>query len=104
MVTSLFSAIQQPDAQTKLDRMSESLSKLPLAHHGTLVILIQHLKKVMDFDSKTDINNMAITFAPNLMWAPLKLQVTKFQQYNSLDPKNRSEIIVFSRTALAGSA
>ena len=74
VVTSLFSAIQQPNAQTKLDRMSESLSIMPLAHHGTLVILIQHLKKVMDYDPKTDINNMAITFGPNLMWAPLKLQ------------------------------
>ena len=28
----------------------------------------------MDCDQKTDINNMAITFGPNLMWAPLKLQ------------------------------
>jgi len=74
VVTSLFSAIQQPNAQTKLDRMSESLSIMPLAHHGTLVILIQHLKKVIDYDPKTDINNMAITFGPNLMWAPLKLQ------------------------------
>ena len=74
VVASLFSAIQEPNAQTKLDRMSESLSNMPLAHHGTLVILIQHLKKVMDCDQKTDINNMAITFGPNLMWAPLKLQ------------------------------
>ena len=73
-MASLYSAIQEPNAQTKLDRMSESLSNMPLAHHGTLVILIQHLKKVMDCDQKTDINNMAITFGPNLMWAPLKLQ------------------------------
>ena len=28
----------------------------------------------MDADRKTDINNMGIIFAPNLMWAPLKLQ------------------------------
>ena len=74
VVASLYSAIQEPNAQTKLDRMSESLSNMPVAHHGTLVILIQHLKKVMDCDQKTDINNMAITFGPNLMWAPLKLQ------------------------------
>ena len=28
----------------------------------------------MDYDPKSDVNNMAITFGPNLMWAPLKLQ------------------------------
>ena len=66
--------MQETNAQSKLDQMSKSLSNMPLAHHGTLVILIQHLKKVMDYDPKSDVNNMAITFGPNLMWAPLKLQ------------------------------
>ena len=31
----------------------------------------------------------------------LHLQVTKFKYYNSLDPKDQSEIIVLSSTALA---
>ena len=41
-------------------------------------MLIQHLRKVIDADRKTDNNNMAIIFGPNLMWAPLKLQSQNF--------------------------
>ena len=74
VVTSLFSTISITDTQTKLNQMSQALYKMPLAHRGTLVVLIQHLKKVCEADTKTDINNMAIIFGPNLMWAPEKLQ------------------------------
>ena len=62
---------------SKITQISNCLSQMPYAHQATLTTLIQHLNKVIQNDRlKSNIKNLAIIFAPNLMKAPEELQLT----------------------------